>query len=202
MLNLLGADASGTPDVARTSRVVISNGGTALAIWRGLLLAGCLLVGGAALDAAHAASPGPVKNFEQLVAEAEQIFVGTVTATPSRRLPSGAIVSDIEFSSVRGFKGRTGRVVSLLVLGGTVDDESQRVPGLPRFEPGAIYVVFVRGNGRSVFPVVGGPHGVFQVRRDEITEELLVFDAEGRPIADVRLPLSILVQAIRDELAR
>ena len=67
----------------------------------------------------------------------------------------------------------------LRVVGGTVGRETLEVPDVPRFRPGARYVVFVKGNGRSIFPVVGGSRGLFQVVWDPIRSADVVRDASA-----------------------
>ena len=156
---------------------------------------------GLAAARADAATFAP-KQFEHLVREAEQIVVATVTAVPARRLPGGAIVTDIQLDASRVLRGDPGASLSLLVLGGTLGAETERLDGVPVFHPGVTYVIFVRGNGRVVFPVVGGAAGLFQVRRHPRSGEELVLDAEGRPLADVDVPLAVLLEAIADELGR
>jgi hypothetical protein len=123
------------------------------------------------------------KNFHQLVVEAEQIFVGTVTASQSRKLPTGAIVTDVTFSSLRVLKGSEapGDIV-LTVLGGSVDGETLKVGGFPEFRLGVTYLIFSKDNGTAIFPVVGGAQGMFQIKRDPTTGEELVLDAHGMAI--------------------
>jgi len=102
------------------------------------------------------------KNLAQLITEAEQIFVGTVSSLQSRKLPNGAIVTDVRFSNLQVIKG-DGADIVLLVLGGEVDGVRLEIPGLPRFQLDTRYLVFSQGNGKDMFPVVGGPAGLFQI---------------------------------------
>src|SRR5262249_45097090 len=75
-----------------------------------------LLVGQARLAVADSFLP---KDFSQLVAEAEEIFIGTLTGTSSSRLPTGAIVTDLTFSDVKVLKGGTsGDERTVRILGG------------------------------------------------------------------------------------
>ena len=107
------------------------------------------------------------KNLAQLVTESEQIFVGTVSSLASRKLANGAIVTDIVFASPQVVKGSdTGANVTLLALGGEVDGVRLEIPGLPVFRRDVRYLVFSAGNGRDMFPVVGGPAGMFQLGAD------------------------------------
>lgn len=123
------------------------------------------------------------KNFAQLVAEAEQIFIGTVKSLQSRKLPSGAIVTDIRFSAPHVIKGdNTGADIVLLVLGGEVDGARLEIPGLPQFQREVRYLVFSQGNGRTMFPVVGGPAGFFQITAGPAGLSPVVVSSDGTPI--------------------
>ncbi|HEY5293172.1 MAG TPA: hypothetical protein VIJ43_12765 [Burkholderiales bacterium] len=162
------------------------------------------------------------KDFDQLVAESEQIFVGTASGATARRHPGGAIVTDVSFSGVQILKGNPGTAeISLMVAGGTLGTETFTLPGVPRFQSGTTYLVFAQGNGTGIFPVVGGDQGMFQVKTDTLTGESFVFDSRGLPIrsATVRqamaagfaapqdttavpqpIPLEVFLQAIRSRL--
>jgi hypothetical protein len=123
------------------------------------------------------------RDFDQLVAEADEIFVGAVTRLESRRAASGAIVTDVTFSEREMLKGpdSAGDLV-LVVLGGSVGGTALVVPGFPRFEVGVTYLVFVERNGSTILPIVGGPQGLFQVWRDPVTGGRMVLDAQGLPV--------------------
>jgi hypothetical protein len=124
------------------------------------------------------------KNLTQLVTEAEQIFVGTVSALQSRKLPSGAIVTDVRLSDLQLIKGSNqGADIVLLVLGGEVDGLRLEIPGLPQFQPGVRYLVFSLGNGKDMFPVVGGPGGLFQIQSGAAAGSSIVLSASGMPLA-------------------
>jgi hypothetical protein len=152
-------------------------------------------------------SPGPasaavfaIKHFEELVAEAELIFVGTVTGESAQKLPGGAIVTDVSFSASHVLKGTAGPAVVLRVVGGTVGRETLALPDVPRFRAGGRYIVFVKGNGRSIFPVVGGSRGLFQVVPDATGGADVVRDAGGRPLADAPVSLAAFLGAVEEEL--
>jgi hypothetical protein len=163
----------------------------------GLVLSGLLIFGFAGTaDAITFAT----KDFETLVAEAEQIVVGRVTGASSQKLSSGTIVTDIVFALDRVLKGASAPTFVLRVVGGTVGPETLDLPGVPKFRPGARYVVFVKGNGRTVFPVVGGSRGVFQVVPDAKRGVDVVVDAYGAPLTTVSVPLAALVEATETQL--
>jgi hypothetical protein len=143
------------------------------------------------------------KDWEQLVTEAEQIFTGTVTATRSLELPGGAIVTDVVFGHSHVLKGDGGPgPLTLRVFGGTVGAVTLKLSGIPRFEDGRTYVVFARGNGSHVFPIVGGAAGLFQVRREPATGQDLVFGARGETLWTVPVTADAFLEAIEEDLRR
>ena len=105
------------------------------------------------------------KNFDQLVAEADAIFVGTASAAAARKLPEGAIVTDVSFTRLQVIKGNVSdSSLTLMTAGGSVGGETFEIRGLPRFRMDVSYLVFVQGNGATIFPVVGGDQGMFQLK--------------------------------------
>jgi hypothetical protein len=73
------------------------------------------------------------------------------------------------------------------------------VSGMPAFETGGTYIVFVAGNGRVFCPLVGGLHGSYRLVRDSAsgaecvtrsdTEPLLATADVGRPLDPTRFPV-------------
>lgn len=157
------------------------------------------------------------KEFNQLVDEAQIVFIGTVAGTHARKIANDLIVTDIAFREVQTIKGtEAGGSTAITVLGGTLGDERIEIGGVPHFQPGARYVVFSKGNGRAVFPVVGGDQGMFRVMIDSGTGQPVVLDADGKAIRqDIAkralsvnaaapvpgaVPLDAFVRAIRTQL--
>jgi hypothetical protein len=137
-----------------------------------------------------AASAGAItfqpKTFDELVAQAEQIFVGTTGDASSRRTDRGLIVTDFTFVDIEVLKGAaSGRTVTLMLLGGTVGAESLEVQGAPSFRIGARYIVFVSGNDTTIYPIVGGAQGIFQVRVPAGGGNATVYTYGGRPVTEI-----------------
>lgn len=164
---------------SRLARIHFFPGGTAMKTLLATMLLSALLAISAGL--AWGAAFLPV-DFDQLVADAEQIFLGTVTAVQSRKVPNGAIVTDVTFASPQVLKGSDTGAITLLVLGGTVGEETLALSGVPTFQLGVRYLVFAKENGKAMFPVVGGDQGLFQIQRDAVTGEETVWNAQGMPI--------------------
>ena len=140
------------------------------------------------LLAASIASPLPAgaitfvdRDFDEVVLLAEQILVGTVVRAASRRVDGGMIVTDFMLGDVEGLHGVDGRSeFTVTTAGGTIGDLTLSIAGAPQLEIGGRYMMFVKGNGSTMFPFIGGPLGIFVVRRlDDGTEQM--FSYGGRP---------------------
>ena len=96
--------------------------------------------------------------------------------------------------------------------GGVWQGTEQRFPGAPRLTPGREYVLFLwegpsgrvqlTGFSQGVFEVSEGDDGRPRVRREAVSEELLLPDADGPQAASERLdlPLSELDSLLREAL--
>src|SRR5690606_3653043 len=62
-------------------------------------------------------------------------------------------------------RGPVSQTITLVLLGGQVGDEVMQVDAMPRLQAGEDVILFVRGNGRNVCPILGWSHGAFRVRR-------------------------------------
>ncbi len=139
----------------------------------------CALVGVAALLMAMPAGALSVvqRSFDELVSLSELVLVGTVRElhsgydTPDRNIiHTQVILSDLEV-----VKGRLDTAqYTLRITGGQVGDRIDVYPGLPQFHPGQRYVLFIRGNFRDFFPVVGIQQGVYQVLKDGAGREVVL----------------------------
>jgi len=138
------------------------------------------------------------KNFDQLVQEAEVVLVGTVHGMTGKKLePSGVIVTDILLGELKVVKGgHAEQTYTLQVLGGTYGEENLKVSGAPHFETGETYVVFVRGNTKEIFPLVGVTQGKFRVIVDPSTNAEIVVDAKNRAITKILKSHKIMTDSL------
>ena len=126
------------------------------------------------------------KNFDQLVSEAETILVGTVEGKKGHRLSTGAIISYITLENIEVVKGEhLEQVYTLQILGGTVGEEHFVIAGAPAFEVGGTYLLFIKGNGTVMFPLVGVDHGKFHIRQDPDRKTQILYDAKGQVVIDI-----------------
>ena len=126
------------------------------------------------------------KDFDQLVSEADLILVGTVIALEGKRLSNGAITTHITFNDINVVKGKIAySTYTLEMLGGTVGREHFDIPGAPTFTQGETYVLFIKGNSSSMFPLVGATQGQFNVRHDHTGETAVLLDTHNRVITGI-----------------
>src|SRR5687768_2555553 len=82
-------------------------------------------------------------TFDQLVDHAAVVFEGEATENRSAKDESGSIVTYTTFAVREVVKGSAGATHTIKQLGGTADGMTFKVEGVPRFEVGKTYVVFL-----------------------------------------------------------
>jgi hypothetical protein len=155
------------------------------------------------------------KKFDELCAEADLVFVGTVATVESRWSDPQrqAIETVVTFTDLTWLRGGPQAEVVLHFAGGERDGLHEAVAGVPEFAAGERRVVFAR-NGHFVSPIVGFNQGLFRVV--DGPGGPVVLDAEGKAVtavgraalqrgaADDRaaaLPLDAFLARIRAQLA-
>ena len=122
------------------------------------------------------------KSLDDLSAEAENIVVGTVAKTESTYGTDKSIYTFVTITDMDNIKGQSKE--SELVLrfkGGQVGEDIHEIVGSPYFKTNEKVVLFVRGNGRSLVPLVGWTQGVFRVVADQ-TGDSIVTDHDGNAL--------------------
>jgi hypothetical protein len=119
------------------------------------------------------------RSFDELVQRADLILVGTVSEVHSEFADDGldqnSIVSYVNFNDLRAVKGQVnGEPYVLRVPGGVVGRFAQDYPGVPAFQTGQRYLVFIRGNRHDFFPVVGISQGVFRILSNAQGQQVVV----------------------------
>lgn len=146
-----------------------------------------------ALPITHATTFEP-KDIENLPAEAEQIFIGTVSSMASHRTGHREIVTDFQFVDIELIKGTlTEGSPRIRMLGGTVGEETLSISGAPTFRLGVRYLVFIKDNGKVMFPTIGGPQGIFEVKADPSGGEPTIHHYGGRALTT--LPGSVTTKS-------
>jgi hypothetical protein len=136
-------------------------------------------------------------NFERMVDSSDYIVRATVKSVASewRDNPDKPgqryIGSRIELAVLEVIKGTPPSPLVLDVVGGKVGDTELTIEGMPRFVVGEENVLFVKGNGRRIVPLVGMMYGKFTVRRDKRTGREEILRHNGDPLyneQEVSLP--------------
>lgn len=126
-------------------------------------------------------------SFERLCARAEVVFIGLVTSVESRRAErSDAIHTYTTFSQVDWIVGGDeSDSYTLRQLGGCVGPDCLQASGMPRFEIGRQYVLFIRGNHRVACPVLGWWQGGFEVVRENADSPPMVRTFRGERVSRI-----------------
>jgi hypothetical protein len=106
-------------------------------------------------------------SFAEMVAAADTIVVAEAIDSRSVWVTSGAnraIVTRVTFRVSDTDKGLEQLLLPLEFLGGTVDDTTMEVSGVPTFELGDRAVLFVSSD-RAASPIVGHMQGRFPINR-------------------------------------
>ena len=128
------------------------------------------------------------RTFDELVAHAELIVVGTVAEQSSRwRDPVAQDMIDTFYtlSDLEVLKGSAdGETYVLRMAGGVIPPYSLTVPGAPQLQVGERYVLFIKDNGRAIFPLVGVQQGIYQIlNRDSAQPTVATLD--GRAVTAI-----------------
>lgn len=151
--------------------------------WAALVLTGMLTLSPAVL-----ALTTVQRSFEELVTLADHIVIGTVTGRQSLwrdPLQQRGIITQITLSDLELLKGEhSGSTFVLEMAGGQIGPYGEAVGGLPQLAIGQRYLIFVRGNTQSIFPVVGIEQGVLTVRVDG-SGQARVYTFNGLPLTQL-----------------
>lgn len=140
-------------------------------------------------------------SFDELVAEADTVARGVVTAVRTEEFdsPQGRGVHTLVTLRVeRTLKGAPADTVTLTLLGGTVGQRSLRVVGMPTFTVGQREIVFVARNGAVMCPLIGAGHGRYHVVTDATTQRDYLTRDNHVPLTstdEIALPLATTAAA-------
>lgn len=140
-------------------------------------------------DAAQPAEATTIMPMDaaKLSDRAEIVFTGTAVQSTVALSKDGAEpYTFVTFDVHDVLKGWTlGRQLVLRFSGGEVNGGEVRFHGMPEFEQGATYLLFVRGNGSSVCPVLGWWQGQYRYTRRPGSEKEILVDWTGTPVHGV-----------------
>jgi hypothetical protein len=135
-----------------------------------------LVLAVALCSAAPAATVKPLA-FSELVAKSDLIVTARAVSIHAQWEDGGKTIrtraSFVVLSVLKGVHAAPS--LTLRLGGGAVGDTRIVVSGMPRFQVGKRYLLFVRGNGRHVSPITGFNQGVFEIS-----------DAHGRTVLETQ----------------
>jgi len=107
-------------------------------------------------------------SADEQIEQAQAIFRGRVERADSafEQTPRGrAIFTTVQFTQLAVYKGDVQPSMTLKFLGGTVGDVAMKIDGMPEFQIGKEYILFVSADRNLACPVVGWTQGRLQVDR-------------------------------------
>ena len=110
---------------------------------------------------------------DEQIQKADAIFRGKAVRIDMARdwsKPRAPVISTVQFTPLTVYKGNVANPVSLKFLGGAAGGVELRVEGMPKFEVGQEYVLFVSGKRSQACPLVGWTEGRLKVNREANAE--------------------------------
>jgi len=135
-------------------------------------------------------------EFARLVNESDYVIRAVVKSVRAELtvLPNGRqIHTYVELDVQEVIAGTPPSPLVLRLLGGQVGDVEMVLQGAPKFHEGEEHILFVKGNGRMAFPLLGIMHGQYPIRREAGTNRKYVARSDGVPLlstTEVSRPLS------------
>ncbi len=109
-------------------------------------------------------------DFDQLVNDSDYIIRAVVKSVDSEYQTTNGggkkIVTKVALDVKEVIAGTPPKDVVLEMLGGRVGDERMVVEGAPTFKVGDEDILFVRGNGHTIVPLVAMMHGRYPILRE------------------------------------
>ncbi|HVG24008.1 MAG TPA: hypothetical protein VND45_07625 [Thermoanaerobaculia bacterium] len=151
-------------------------------------------------------------EFENKVSDAAAIVVGKCVAQESRWNDTREwILTYSTFQVEKTLKGQPAQQITLVTAGGTVDNITQDVIGVPKFQPGEENVVFVR-NSQAGPTVLYLEQGNYKLHKDDrgdrivepaITTAVMMDTGRGTAVrAEEPRQLREFESAVRDSVRR
>ena len=145
------------------------------------------------LSTASATSVVP-PTFAELVSASQIIVRAKVKSVRCAWVdsPQGRVIKTyVTLDVLKRLKGESPVELTLQLLGGEINGEEMRIPGMPEFTVGKTQIIFVAGNGVRFCPVVAMMHGRYHLMQDATTAREYVARDDGVPLEsehDVQLP--------------
>lgn len=131
-----------------------------------LLLVTCLVLMGGTLRATSVVPP----SFSELVNGADYVVRAKVKSVASEvinRNGRDRIYTKVELEVLEVIAGMPPTPLVLTMLGGRVGDRAMTIEGAPEFVVGAEDILFIRDNGKAVYPLYAMMHGQYPLLKEE-----------------------------------
>ncbi len=129
-------------------------------------------------------------DFERLLDQAQEIYKAQVVEVKSDWSGEGAnrhIATFVRLRVLESYRGAVQGEQTLEFFGGRIGERTQRIVGMPEFQPGDMEVVFVRDNHRALSPLVGVYHGRLRVVTNAADGREQMFLHDGTPLTNLAL---------------
>ncbi|NOY71684.1 MAG: hypothetical protein GXP14_04805 [Gammaproteobacteria bacterium] len=107
------------------------------------------------------------RDFNELVSLADTIIIGTVSKQQSNwtdPVAQNFIHTAITLENIETLKGEIdSETYELIIAGGTIPPFTLKIPGAPSFSINKRYILFIKNNHKSLFPLVGVHDGIFVI---------------------------------------
>jgi len=125
-------------------------------------------------------------DVAELSDQADLVFTGTALKTRVVRAEDGDPYTFVTFAVHDLLKGWTmERQIDLRFSGGDTGDGTVSFEGMPKFEQGKSYLLFVHGNGSLLCPVLGWWQGQFRFDREPGSGKQVLLDSNGATLQGV-----------------
>ena len=170
--------------------------------WRAALLA-AIAVAMLGLGSRVEATTLVPMDVAELSDRAELVFTGTAVKTRVVHTQDGTDpYTFVTFTVHDMLKGWTmGRQIALRFAGGETENGAVTFQGMPKFEQGETYLLFVRGNGSLLCPVLGWGQGQFRFGREAGSGKRILVDSDGTPLRGIEQGRFQRMPSERAELA-
>ncbi len=126
-------------------------------------------------------------DFDQLVNESDYIIhavVKSVTAEYRTDTYGKKIITKVALEVREVVAGTPPKEVVLEILGGRIGDEQMVIEGAPQFHVGDEDILFVRGNGHTIVPLVAMMHGRYPVMKEASSGRKYMARENQTPLRD------------------
>lgn len=125
-------------------------------------------------------------DLDQLTDLASAVFTGTAVHSEVVSAEEGSFpFTFVTFQVESVLKGDVERQLTLRFQGGVTEKRTVVVHGMPQFETGETYLLFLDGDGTAASPVLGWVQGQYRFAREARSGKEILVDWRGAPLLGV-----------------